>query len=283
MQLALIHQSPGTASVAPGTVLWRTCLREVVFLDDAAADATSGARLAGSDAYALLVEIVSGLRSPLVGETEVQAQFKTFLASLDPEQHAAIRRLGQQILADAKTIRHRHLQGFGAHSYGRLSAKHIPAGTRVVLVGTGALAAEILAAAGANVSVDQWGRRDTSAVPAASNVWFSLFSSAHERPITSEAVSVVIAAPAGAADLAAILGRYTRITTVVDLRAADERAPLPVAAPVVTLEDLFAAAEPADAAAARRIDAARLDIKSLARAFDRREEFRPFGWDDLCA
>jgi glutamyl-tRNA reductase len=254
-----------------------------VFLGDGPTEPTAGRRLAGSDAYALLVEIVSGLRSPLVGETEVQAQFKGFLADLDPERHGTIRRLGQQVLADAKTIRHRHLQGLGAHSYGHLSAKHIRAGTRVVLVGTGALAAEILAAIGMGAAVDQWGRRESPDGPPASNVSFSLFSAARQRPVVDDAVSLVIAAPASADDLAAIVGRYSRIVTAIDLRAADERAPLAVGVPVVTLDDLFAAAEPADATAATRIAAARLDIRSLARAFDRREEFRPFGWDDLCA
>ena len=96
-----------------------------------------------AEAYALLLEIVCGLRSPLVGETEVQAQFKAFLASLDRRRDAPLLRLGQRVLADAKVIRQRHLQGFGAHSYGPLVARHVPEGRRVILVGTGALAAEV--------------------------------------------------------------------------------------------------------------------------------------------
>ena len=40
----------------------------------------------------------------MIGETQVMGQFKTFLSSLDREQHW-LNRLGQRLLADAREIR----------------------------------------------------------------------------------------------------------------------------------------------------------------------------------
>ena len=72
------------------------------------------------EAYRLLLEILCGLRSPMVGETQVMGQFKAFLASLDRE-HAWVNRVGQRLLTDARDVRTRHLQGLGSRSYGSAS------------------------------------------------------------------------------------------------------------------------------------------------------------------
>jgi hypothetical protein len=77
VELRLIHQSPQSGPLPAGAILWRTCLREVAFVGSTHAP-SSPAVLKDVDAYTLLLEIVAGLRSPLIGETEVQAQFKAF-------------------------------------------------------------------------------------------------------------------------------------------------------------------------------------------------------------
>ena len=120
--------------------------------------------VADEDAYALLLEIVCGLRSPLLGETEVQAQFKQFLSSLDPADDAWLRRLGQRVLTDAKQIRSHHLQGFGAHSYGQLALRHTARAERLVVVGAGALARDVLAHARDAKTIDVTRLNDGSAI-----------------------------------------------------------------------------------------------------------------------
>jgi len=287
VRLAVLHQAPGAVAPPRDSVLWRTCLREVIFLDSRHAAAT-GAIVDGS-AYAVLVEIVCGLRSPLIGETEVQAQFKTFLASLDPRTHRPLVSLGQRILADAKRIRHHHLQGFGAHSYGGLVSTHVPPGARVVLVGAGALATEIAAKLGHRHPIDQWGRhappeRPTPATPGWRTPQFRLFSAASSAEVHANDPSVlVIAAPAASTDLHRIAAGYPQLVAIVDLRSADDRTPLASAAPTTTLDDLFAEAGADLAPAAGRVAAARNEIAALGRAYVNRDELRPFGWDDLCA
>ncbi len=265
MRLALIHQPPRSRPLPEDATVWRTCLREVAFVDEFPRDAAPGPEwLTDGNAYALLIEIVTGLRSPLIGETEVQAQFKAFLASLDPARSASVLTLGQRVLGAAKAIRQRHLQGFGAHSYGRLTLRHIPAEAHVVLVGTGALARDVRGLIDERRVAAQWGRgADRSSVR-------RLKPARAPAPTPSDmSVAIVIAAPVSAAALDAVLGCYPRIVSVVDLRSSDERTPLALDAHVVTLEDLFAEARQTGTLAAGHVDRARADIRQLGR------EYRP--------
>jgi glutamyl-tRNA reductase len=284
VQLILVHQSSGAAPLPDNAPIWRTCLRDVAFLSEDTPAADALPVIAGADAYALLLEIVSGLRSPLVGETEVQAQFKTFLASLDREKDAGIRRVGQRVLGDAKLIRQRHLQGFGAHSYGGLVARRIAADRKVVLAGTGALAAEILQHLRHVAAIDQWGRRPPrQPADAGQSVTFYRLSGPPPAP-SAQPVTVVIAAPLSDADLAAMLRGYPHVAHTIDLRATHERTNGRVPGAVLTtLDDLFAEARADRASSAGRIAAARQDAQRCAESYAQREELRPFGWDDLCA
>jgi glutamyl-tRNA reductase len=283
VRLALIHQAPGPAPAPPDAVRWRTCLREVAFLGDASAPAPDVSVTFDAEAYALLLEIVCGLRSPLIGETEVQAQFKAFLGSLDRARHGTIFSLGQRILSDAKTIRQHHLQGFGTHSYGHLVRSRIAPDQHLVVIGTGALAQEILGALGDRPSVDQWGRKPEHADEAGDHVRYRLLADAPHEAVSTAPATIVIAAPAAPADLDAVSRTYARVDRVIDLRAIDQRTPIAFGAALVTLDDLFDEARAAGAAPARSVDAAHRDIEALARAFGQREELHPFGWDDVCA
>ncbi|MCC7008193.1 MAG: hypothetical protein IT184_05205 [Acidobacteria bacterium] len=275
----VLHQPPGRATLPVDAPVWRTCLREVAFVDDWHR-AAPGQQLVGhAEAYALLLEIVTGLRSPLVGETEVQAQFKAFLASLDPAAHLDLHRLGQRVLADAKYIRQHHLQGFGAHSYGVLAARRVPSGRRVALVGAGALAGQVTAALAGRHTIDQWARRAVEGRPA-----LLLIATADARGVVSSApTTLVLASPVASAVAATVARCYADVREVIDLRSADQRSPIADDLPVVTLDTLFADARGSACMPAERIEAARSDITRLARAFERREQVRPLGWDDLCA
>ncbi len=77
--------------------------------------------------------------------------------------------------------------------------------------------------------------------------------------------------------------RYTALQSVIDLRAEFTSDALHVAAPIVSLQDLFAQMDAANVFASRHVEAARVDIARRSRLFEFRDELRPFGWDDLCA
>jgi len=240
--------------------------------------------LTDADAYALLLEVVCGLRSPLIGETEVQAQFKQFLASAEAGNDPSLKRLGQRVLGDAKRIRHKHLQGFGAHSYGRLTARHL-IGRRVVVIGTGALAGQVIEAAPSDALVDVWGRTSDRALPTSrTGLLFSLIADAQAAAATRmEPSTVVIAAPIRSQDLDSVLSCYASVSNVVDLRSTDQQTQIGRDTPVILLGDVLAEAARGDFGGAPRVRAARADIHDLAKAFVVREELRPFGWDDVCA
>jgi glutamyl-tRNA reductase len=274
----LIHQTPGAAPCPPGAALWQTCLREVLFVHDLPPDTLDGRVVTDEEAYAVLLEVVCGLRSPLAGETEVQAQFKAFLSSLDPALDRDLLRIGQRVLADAKSIRQRHLQGVGVVAYGALTARFVPSGRRVVLVGTGALAADLAAALAGNHPIDSWGRSPNAGKPE-----YAVLATASRGTIHStDAATLIVAAPIAQSDVDALARCYPGMLEIIDLRGRHHWVSVPNDCRLITLDELFHEASLLGPGAAR-IDAARRDIREFSRAFTMRDELRPFGWDDLWA
>jgi hypothetical protein len=81
--------------------------------------------------------------------------------------------------------------------------------------------------------------------------------------------------------VAAVRRCYPAIQEVIDLRAVDQRTPVP-GVRVVTLDALFAGAR-SSTTPLRALQAAQSEIWRLSQAYFLREELHPFGWDDLCA
>lgn len=291
--LAIINREPHGGSIPPGVPVWRTCLREVLFgqsvdpFEDAAGS-TLGMLVDGR-AYRLLLEILCGLQSPMIGETQVVAQFKGFLAGL-PQEHAWIRRTGQRLLADARQVRTAHLQGLGSRSYGSAVRRCIGPSEIPVLIGTGKLAADILPyVAEAGRTVHQWGRAPLERISALLHidqtlpgVCYRTLESLDAFPGTDAPAVVVIAAPAPSSTIARAAAAYRGLTRVVDLRAEAEADPLVIPVSTITLRDLFALMDDANRFVPQ-IEAARAEIADRSRRYEQRDEVRPFGWDDLCA
>ena len=257
---------PATAVFAT----FRTCVRDVAFLDEFT-DARHPVLEDGA-AYTRLIEIVCGLHSPMAGETQVQGQFKTFLDALDNRTHQWLRRLGQQVLADARRIRETHLQGLGSRTYGSAVRRHTQSCSRVAIIGAGALAREIHEYVAEAHEVDVWTRarlQQLQLAPAST-------------PPAGESTTLVVAAPVDADTITRVAGVYPSLIQVIDLRAADEVTALPIGVPSHDLVDLFADALVPNASVARIADA-RAAAARCGRCFDSREELHPFGWEDLCA
>jgi glutamyl-tRNA reductase len=288
MPLAIVNREPGLQPVPCDTPVWRTCLREVVFADDAevVAERHEGQKaLVEGDAYRLLLEILCGLQSPMLGETQVMGQFKTFLASLGGDE-AWLSRIGQRLLADARDIRTQHLQGLGSRSYGSAVRRYLANVQHAVLIGTGKLAHEVLPfLADDGRSVDQWGRSTEAgeAVSGSTTIRYHLLDGVATFAGSSAPAALVIAAPVPSALIARVAQRYGGLACVIDLRGELDAAPLRVPVPVITLQDLFAQMRSTHGSAARHVEAARAEILSRSRRYALRDELRPFGWDDLCA
>jgi glutamyl-tRNA reductase len=237
----------------------------------------------------------------MLGETQVMGQFKSFLASLGGEQ-AWLRRLGQRWLADAREVRTEHLQGLGSRSYGSAVRRYLDEVSHVAVIGTGKLAQEILPfLPDEGRSVDQWGRTaadlrslsaGTPACPAEAErrrraprlpVTFRQLDAQDDGVPSAVPTALIVAASVSSGAVDRVAARYGALRSVIDLRGELGLAALQVAAPIVTLQDLFARMAAASGSASHRIEAARVDIASRSRRYELRDELRPFGWDDLCA
>jgi glutamyl-tRNA reductase len=258
----------------PGSIArFRTCLRDVIFLDGDEAGVPPPTEretlLENGDAYTRLVEIVCGLQSPLAGETQVQGQFKAFLDALEPRACGWLRGIGRQVLTDARVIRERHLRGLGSRTYGSAVRRHTRDCDHIALIGAGALAREIDPYVADTHTIDRWTRTEL-ADPGATRG-------------TSRTTALIVAAPVDSCTIARVAHRYPNLHWIIDLRADAERTAIDAAAPVVTLQDIFAGPGAGGPSGAPQVREARLMARQCGRRFDSREELHPFGWDDLCA
>ncbi|MBN8281399.1 MAG: hypothetical protein J0M16_12385, partial [Gammaproteobacteria bacterium] len=138
----------GAALRRSGVVL-DTCLRQLAFglAPRPAIDPGPASELTtGAAAYRLLLEVASGLRSAVPGETNVFGQFRQAWAQaalhLAPEDHWHLQPVVRALQADTRALRTAHLQGVAGGSYGSLVRELLVPGrdARVLFVGTGELA-----------------------------------------------------------------------------------------------------------------------------------------------
>lgn len=138
-----------------------TCLRDLALLPGSGVSqlpeesSSRLERLCGAEAYKLLLEVLCGLHSPLVGETEVFGQFKAAVKDFEAQWQqsqmndvallAGYRSWFQALIEDTKRIRAQFLQEQGSQSYGSLVRRLVREwnSRSVVLVGSGQLVQEI--------------------------------------------------------------------------------------------------------------------------------------------
>ena len=276
------QRSPQASPNASPWPVFRTCRREIAFAEpvvDAPADAET---LSGEAAYAHLLQVICGLDSPMVGETEVMHQFRTFVDTL-PAEHHALQSLGRRLLADARSVRAQHLSGLGSRSYGSAVRRHVRGCERVAVIGTGMLCREILPfVVDDRRLVDVYGRRPGFDSTFASVCYRQLDLCGTAAPLEGQ-TALVIAAPVDAAVIAKVARQYASLSCVIDLRGEADAEPVPPLAPIVSLADVFNEMQRAAQATDRRVAAARLDIARCARSFATRAVLNPSGWHDLCA
>lgn len=280
LRLSVVQQPPNAPAFGADAVVWRTCVRQVAFVDDH--DAIPHGLPAWHDeaAYAHLLEVVCGLHSPIVGETEVLHQFKVFADSL--AELSPLRDLCTRLLADARTVRARHLIDLGSRSYGSAVRRYVREIGRVAVIGTGVLAQQVVPfLARPDRVLDLWGRRAECSI-AALGLTYRSVESPHPAVIT-EPSAIVVAAPMRAADIARFASRYASLAVVIDLRAEGEQDRLPPIAPLVALADVFSDLQQAVQAIDTRVVAAKEAIRQCARADTTRVKLNPSGWHDLCA
>jgi glutamyl-tRNA reductase len=280
---------------------WQTCLRRILFLnrtDNAAliSTADTGNLYPGSvdvyrghEAYGFLLEVICGLNSPLVCETAVMGQFKEFCA------HAKIantpwgwflRQFTSNVLVDAKRVRHEHLQGIGSQSYGSLVRQHLKGMPTVAVLGAGKLAREILPWLAGKTSARVFCRNSERAKDLLTEypeIKLDQYST-EDAGWQQEETGLVIAAPIKAAEVEAwVRSQTTTFSRCLDLRGDAASDPITLPIPVIKLSELFEALRSERQRLEGRVDSARGAIKQLLARQVNQAQFRPFGWEDLCA
>lgn len=112
--------------------------------------------LQGRDAYQFLLEVITGLQSAVVAETnvsgQVRASWEAFRASVQEATTSSPRTMLDALqpwvaalFADAALVRQRWLQGIGGTSYGTLARKLLAStrADRVLVIGSGDLARSV--------------------------------------------------------------------------------------------------------------------------------------------
>jgi glutamyl-tRNA reductase len=296
--LVVIHDHSGTEDVLPTTLnglRWQTCLRRIVLLNQTEsrpllAEARSGLEIhRGSDAYRFLLEVTCGLRSPLIGETEVLGQFREFCAKTKFPATSwgwFLRQITSDLIVDAKRVRHRTLESLGCRSYGSLVRQHLKSIPSVVLIGAGQLGRELVPWLVSKAELTVFCRnplRAQALVDQYPQIQLGHFAMANAGQGNSE-TALVIAAPLTSQEIQNWLGMQTRrFGRVLDLRAEAETDAIQVPCAVITLSDLFAEVKDDQSRLASRIAAAKCEIDLAVERQVQQARFRPFGWEDLCA
>ena len=296
--LVAIHTQTGTEDSLPAALnglRWQTCLRRIVLLNHAERSSLTASNLAdsevyqGKDAYRFLLEVVCGLRSPLLGETEVLGQFRDFCAKTKFQQTSwgwFLRQITSDLMVDAKRVRHRHLEGLGCQSYGSLVRHELKGIPSVALIGAGQLANEIVPWLISKAELTLFCRNPLRAqklVKDYPQIHLGQFQMANAGEGNGE-TALVIAAPLTSPEIDEWVElQQRRFTIAIDLRAEGARDALRVSFPVVTLPELFAAAKTDRLRLASRMAAAQTEIDLAVARQEQQARFRPFGWEDLCA
>lgn len=277
------HSNSQNEEVRPSLLVWKTCRRQILFCDfsQELPNETHAEFHSGLDAEVMLAEILCGLRSPLVGETEVFGQFKDWWKSLpdDLPWKNVHRRQIEAIFSLVKMVREKVLCGSGSQSYGSLLRRHLKKEATVDLIGAGHLVRELLPWIQSKAGFRIWCRDPQKASFATDAIKIMpLNERGHISPV------IVVAAPLSHVELEAWLTAkgFSEDHHLFDLRSDSEHfTPSIQPALHLTLQDFTTQTEEFQQDVEdlyRRAISLILDWK---RQQETKSQIRPYGWDDL--
>jgi glutamyl-tRNA reductase len=243
----------------------------------------------GAEAYQFLLEVVCGLSSPLLGETAVMGQFRAFCAEAKLPSTSwgwFLRQFMADVLADAKCVRRDHLQGLGSQSYGGLVRQHLADVELAAVLGAGQLAREILPWIVGKTQVRLFYRNQLPPETLLDKYRRVKIDRLAQAPASwdDQTTALVIAAPLSALQTENWIGlQSVCFSKILDLRGAAAKDPLRYSRPIIELPELFATLSRDRQRLDDGVAAARTEIRRLAQRRTQQAQFRPFGWEDLCA
>lgn len=235
----------------------------------------------GYAAVEYLVKVLSGLESPVVGETEVLGQFKKqILPQLS--ENSALSEVIQFVLNLVKVVRNKHLVGLGSQSYGSMVRRILKGHQHILFVGAGVLTESILpwvkASKNVMISVRSLDRYKATDV-CKENTELKAFSMSDEFRFDFP-LNVVVCAPVEASVLEEYLSG-ANVETLIDLREESKKDPVKsLDCKVVNLEKVFEEVKTGKDKKEKLIKNIEDDISTKIE--ERFVKHRPFGWEDLC-
>lgn len=257
--------------------LWKTCLRSLyIGMDD-----HSHAHFKGVEAYEFLLQIICGLHSPMIGETEIMAQFKAFMAEF-PD--AITPKISNSLIKDAKKLRTNYLKDYGSQSYGSYTLKSSKSKKHIILYGAGGLVREILPIiSGFNGEIVVKCRNPLKSTDLARRFPHIRIENIKE-PISYNNSLVVIAAPIESETLNLQINQCFKGSHVLDMRSVKDGPSLVLNPDLTykTLENIFAEIQSTQKVLELTSHQMKKEIKSLSLKWSKTAQVRPFGWEDLC-
>lgn len=242
----------------------------------------------GHEAYRFVLEVICGLHSPMVGETEVMGQFREFSVRAEfPKTPwgAFLRQFAGDVLTDAKRVRSRHLRSSGSQSYGSLARRYLRNLPGVIFLGAGQLAKEMLPWLAGETEVTVVNRNPRSAEEMRrAHPGIRLAGLETPAPCAARESGLIIAAPLRAAEIEGwVFRQRARFVRTLDLRGESGVDPVVLPGEVLDLSGFFRLLdEERQRARGAAVDAGQ-EIMRIADRHLRHMQCRPFGWEDLCA
>ncbi|MBK24903.1 MAG: hypothetical protein CME70_12965 [Halobacteriovorax sp.] len=276
-QLQILHTKPEqTIQLEPGYIEWKTCLRSIFFGKNLSSPTHSGVH-----AYRFLLEIVCGLHSPLIGETEILCQFKNFIKE-NPKTITP--KISQKIIKDAKYLRTKYLKNYGSQSYGSYALKKSAPHDRIIIFGAGSLAQEILPIIKSSCGeIIIKVRNVAKAIDKFSNYRNIQIESLEKRNQKENAL-IIIAAPISSEVLESIIHSNYSSSSILDLRSVRDGRALQIeeSYQYKTLKEIFSEIEETQKVLHLTSIKMKEEIKELSNKWNKQAIARPFGWEDLC-
>lgn len=279
------HGQKSFQNLPEPSLVWKTCLRQVAFLPQSQVKLAfeDGDEIySGKEAFAFLLEIICGLQSPIVGETQIFGQFKAFVSEALETHNALTFQLRggfQSLIQAAKSIRSEHLVGIGSQGYGSLVRKLSKKDAALTFLGAGQLVEEILPWVAKEKSLQVICRQPQKARHfLEKHPELKIAALAEARDVAS---CLVVAAPLSDAELLEWL-KARPVQKILDLRGELKSPELFKDYQFIGLKDVFKNIEENKKELSQRVLALKGVVQNRAQEYFERSLYRPYGWEDLC-
>lgn len=286
------HYLPPLVVDSKTVLFWETCRRKIYFyLDESAFLADSRGFMQGLEAESFLIEVLCGLHSPVVGETEILGQFRQLVSQ--NADHAWVQKFQPRIqtwISLIKEIREKYLCKFGSQSYGGYLRRLFYNHSEVQIVGAGSLVEDMLPWLKAK-NVQVYARNPEKSqvqvmqhLPQYDQAKGSLSIHKLEASLPT-AEALVIAAPLSHEQVKELVEKSQGLRKfVVDLRRDSKlfNDRDPKVENWVTLEDVMEFFSQQKDLLSSRQQQAQAAVNQWRLAQMDKVTLRPFGWEDLC-